>query len=481
MNKEFTYTSFTEQKTYKMLAKIKHGSNIPLSYNRLYKEKNMEESRIAKTLNNKSIGFRLFIICVLILCLNIPLGMVKSVMYGRSGMYNTAMNDIASAWGGSQTVIAPIVTIPVKYTKVSSVWNGQTKSYEQIEKEEEDYVRILPDNLNIETEIFPEIRHRGIFEVLVYKADMKISGKFGNLHDIDIDSKYNAEWDKAFVSLGLDPAAIRGEPKFFFGNRKTELEPGSRIRDLQGVSAPVAINGEDGAAFSIDLQFNGSGMLSLAPVGKMNNFTISSKWPHPTFSGVFRPDAPKIEEDGFSAEWRIPSLARDYPQKFMGDGDIRKIKQKTASLTLYETMPIYKKSLRLADYGIMFITLTFVMMFLFEQRLNRKLHYVQYAIVGLAVSLFFLTVISLSEHIDFAYAYAAASLLVTVMTSCYLFGALRNRNIALSGGLLMAFLYTVLYMMLSEADYALLIGTLILAITLSMVMWATRNINFSNE
>ena len=148
---------------------------------------------------------------------------------------------------------------------------------------------------------------------------------------------------------------------------------------------------------------------------------------------------------------------------------------------MYETMPIYKKSLRLADYGIMFICLTFVMMFLFERKLKQKLHYVQYVIVGLAISLFFLTVISLSEYINFALAYAVAALLVILMISFYIYGALRDKKTAASGGLLMAFLYTVLYLMLSEADYALLIGTIILLMTLSAIMWATRNINFNED
>ena len=129
----------------------------------------------------------------------------------------------------------------------------------------------------------------------------------------------------------------------------------------------------------------------------------------------------------------------------------------------------------------MFICLTFVMMFLFERKLKQKLHYVQYVIVGLAISLFFLTVISLSEHINFALSYVIASLLVIMMVSCYIYGALKNKKAAVSGGLLMAFLYTVLYLMLSEADYALLIGTIILLITLGAIMWATRNINLNEE
>lgn len=442
----------------------------------------MAEETPAKNSIYKSVGFRLFIICVLILCLNIPLGMVKGVMYNRSGMFDTAMDDIASAWGGSQIIAAPVITVPAKYMKVSSVWNNQKKISEKVETEQEEDVHILPESLNIEAEIFPEIRHRGIFEVLVYKTNLKITGQFEPLDKTKIDGKYSPLWNKAFFSMGLDPSAIRGEPEVIFDNKKLELNPGSGIKDLNGVSVPVDLqNRSTAAAFTINLQFNGSGQLAFAPIGKMNIFKVVSNWPHPTFSGTFRPDAPQIDAGGFSAVWKIPSIARDYPQVFAGNADIYKIKKKTAALTLYETMPIYKKSLRLADYGIMFICLTFVMMFLFERKLKQKLHYVQYVIVGLAISLFFLTVISLSEYINFALAYAVAALLVILMISFYIYGALRDKKTAASGGLLMAFLYTVLYLMLSEADYALLIGTVILLMTLSAIMWATRNINFNED
>lgn len=442
----------------------------------------MTDETSVKQSRYQSVGFRLFVICVLILCLYIPLGMVKDVMYNRLRMFDTAMEDIASAWGGSQTIAAPIITVPAKYMKVSSVWNSQKKHSETVETEQEEYIHILPENLDVKAEIFPEIRHRGIFEVLVYKVNLKISGKFEALKKLKTDSKYKLQWDKAFFSLGLDPSAIRGEPRVLLGGKNLELNPGSGIRGLDGVSvALVSENYQVPADFDIDIQFNGSGPLSLAPIGKMNNFKIVSEWPHPTFSGTFRPDEPQISENGFVASWKIPSIARDYPQVFAGEADIAKILKKTASLTLYETMPIYKKSLRLADYGIMFITLTFVMMFLFERRLKQKLHYVQYVVAGLAVSLFFLTVISFSEYISFALAYVIASLVVILMISCYLYGALRDKKTALAGGLLMAFLYTVLYLMLSEADYALLIGTVILLITLSLIMWATRNVNISED
>lgn len=442
----------------------------------------MTETQPLKKSIYQSVGFRLFIICVLILCLCIPLGMVKDVMYSRLNMFETAMRDIASAWGGSQTIAAPIITVPAKYIETSTVWNSQKKVSEKVETELEEHIHILPENLNISAEIVPEIRHRGIFEVLVYKTNLKITGNFADVDHIKIDSEYKPLWNKAFFSLGLDPSSIRGNPRVSFAGSDLELNPGSGIKNLNGVSVPFDWERHKAAAtFEIDLQFNGSGELDFAPIGKMNNFKITSDWPHPTFSGTFRPDNPQIGDNGFTATWKIPSIARDYPQIFTADSGISKIQQKTASLTLYETMPIYKKSLRLADYGIMFISLTFVMMFLFERRLKQKLHYVQYAVVGLAISLFFLTVISFSEYVNFALAYAIASLLVILMISCYIYGALRDQKTAAAGGLLMAFLYTVLYLMLSEADYALLIGTIILLVTLSAVMWATRNINLSED
>ncbi|MGN0904449.1 MAG: inner membrane CreD family protein, partial [Alphaproteobacteria bacterium] len=136
---------------------------------------------------------------------------------------------------------------------------------------------------------------------------------------------------------------------------------------------------------------------------------------------------------------------------------------------------------RLSDYGIMFVALTFIMMFLFERGLKQNLYYVQYAVIGLSLCLFFLTLLSLSEHICFGISYVIASLVVIFMISLYLYGALKNKTAAAFAAFILAVIYGVLYLMFSESDYALLIGTGTLLTTMGLVMWQTRGLNAHPE
>lgn len=430
-----------------------------------------------------SIGTRFIIICVLILLLNIPLSMVSGVTKSRVYLFNDTMDEISSDWGGKQTIIAPIMNIPVKYTYEDKVYNEQKKIYEKIINSYETTYNILPETLNIDANIMPQIRHRGIFDVLVHTTKVNINGSFNNEDMPKLEGNYEILWEKASLSIGINSSLIRGDMTVFLDDKNNlSLNPGSGIEGINGISANVDLSKNKlNQKFLISLQFNGSSEVSFAPLGKRNKFKVTSDWPHPIFKDTFRPDNPTITEEGFSAEWDIPYIARDYPQVITNSSEINNMKYKLASVGLFDTMPIYKKAQRLSDYGIMFITLTFVMMFLFERKLKQRIHYVQYIIVGLAVSLFFLTVMSFSEYLSFIFAYTIASLIVIMMISLYIYAALKNKKTAISSGLIMVFLYSILYLMLSEADYALLIGTFILLTTIGAIMWETRNINQTVE
>lgn len=434
-----------------------------------------KESIKNKILEN--VGTRLFIICVLILLLNIPLGMVKGVTMSRVYLFDSTVREISQDWGGEQTIIAPIMNIPVKFVTESKVYNQEKKIYEKITNVYEHVYRVLPENLNIKAEIDPEVRHRGIFDVLVHSTKVNISGNFENPDLSFIEGNYKILWEKSFMSIGINPSLIRGDTSVKLGNEELKLDPGSRIDHISGISANVDLSKGMEKTFEFSFQFNGSSDISFAPLGKKNVFEAKSVWPHPTFSNTFRPQSPEITDDGFVATWNIPYIARNYPQIIKTSTETQQLRSNLATVGLYDTMPVYKKSQRLASYGTMFIALTFIMMFLFERKLKQNLHYIQYVVIGLAISLFFLTTTSLSEYMSFGLAYIIASLIVILMISLYIFAALKNKKIAITGGLLMAILYGILYLMLSEAEYALLIGTFILLLTMSAVMWATRNIN----
>ncbi|MDR1025827.1 MAG: cell envelope integrity protein CreD [Lactobacillus sp.] len=439
----------------------------------------IKEKATEGLMNN--IGVRLIIICILILFLGIPLSMVKSVTMSRVYLFDITKNEISSDWGGSQTIIAPLITVPIQFITEGRAYNSEKKIYEKITNVREELYIFLPENLNIKAEIFPEMRHRGIFNVLVHSTEVNISGNFEKPDLSFLKGNYKVLWNNAVISVGVNSSLIRGDIGIKFDNKNLAFTPGSKIDGINGISSNIDLSTGIDKTFDMSFSFSGSSDVSFAPLGKKNLFEVTSQWGHPIFRGAFRPDNPTITDDYFKAGWNIPYIARDYPQIIRNQSEINNIKYKMASVDLYNTMPIYKKAQRLADYGMMFITLTFIMMFLFERKLKQNLHYIQYAIVGLAISLFFLTTTSLSEYLGFGLAYAIASLIVIVMISLYTYAALKNKKAAVTSSLLMALLYGILYLMLSEADYALLIGTFILLITMSAIMWETRHLNSATD
>lgn len=424
------------------------------------------------------LGARFLMICALIILLNIPLGMVNGIIDSRVVLYNRTVREISNDWGGSQKIMAPVLVVPTQRPIGQSYYGLHRVDGDEQPDEIYESVIILPETLYITAQVHPDKRYRGIFNVLVHTTDIQITGNFEKPDLSFVKSGTKILWDKAVLSLGIDPSLIRGNPQMFFGDQELTLLPGSKMDGIEGVSAIVSVNADTlNKPFDLKFKFNGSDQISLAPIAKNNTFEVTSAWPHPLFSGTFRPDNPHISNDGFKAVWNIPSIARDYPQAGYVGSEMKNMQTKVATIALFEEMPVQKQVERLSKYGIIFITLTFIMMFLFETNLKRRMHYIQYGVIGLAISLFFLTVLSVSQYLSFGWAYAIASSVVLVMIALYVYGALKNKGVAFASALVMAFLYLVLYVMLSEGQFALLIGTFILLLTMAAVMWATRNMN----
>lgn len=424
------------------------------------------------------LGARIVIICFLILMLTIPLGMVDGIIESRVGLFDRTVDEIGKDWGGSQKIIAPVLIVPTERPEQKAYYSLPGLVEQNLYESAPESVMILPETLHISANIRPDMRHRGIFDVLVHTTDVRITGSFAKPDLSFLKPGTRLLWDKAVLSIGVDPSLIRGNPQMVFDSRELKLLPGSMMKGIEGISAAVSVpNGDLDKSFDLSFRFNGSDTISLAPLGQKNVFEVSSSWPHPVFKGTFRPEEPQITKDGFKAVWNIPYIARDYPQASYVDTDAYRMQNKLAAVQLYEEMPVHKQVERLSKYGIMFIMLTFVMMFLFELSLKRRMHFIQYGVIGLAISLFFLTVLSVSEYLSFGISYALASATVLVMIALYVYAALSSRSAAITGAVLMALLYGVLYMMLSEAQYALLSGTIILLITMAAIMWATRNLN----
>ena len=426
-----------------------------------------------------SITIRLLTIGILILLLLIPVSMVQDLIRERENRQEGAIREISSKWGEAQTVIGLVLTVP---------YNAYTKVYDDDDKyklvQSREYAHFLPDQLIIEGEVLPEMRYRGIYEVIVYNSKLNLTGTFSypDFEEWKIEEE-NIIWGDAFVSLGLsDLRGIQGNVSFNWNDEKYDFNPGIESNDVisNGISCRIPIQQTDTSSterkFSLDLNFNGSSSLNFIPIGKSTNVTIKSVWKNPSFDGAFLPDHREVNKDGFTAKWDVLHLNRPYPQNFRGE--TQGIYQSSFGVNLFVPVDEYQKSMRSAKYAAMFIALTFLLFF-FVQILNHvRIHPIQYIIVGLALCVFYTLLIALSEHISFKISYLISSVSIIVMITLYAHSIAKNNSLTKVIGLILVLLYLFIYSIIQMQDYALLMGSIGLFIVLAIIMYLSRKIDW---
>lgn len=429
----------------------------------------------------QSITIRLFTIGILILLLLIPVSMVESLIREREARQAEAIVEVSSKWGEQQTVFGLVLSVP--YKTYSKVYDGEkTDKFKLIESRE--YAHFLPEELDIKGDISPEIRYRGIYEVIVYNSKINLTGNFSrpNLDEWKID-KNNILWDDAFISLGLsDLRSIQENISLKWNDKQYYFNPGIESSDVigNGISTRVPINQSDSLKtkidFSLNLNFNGSSGLNFIPLGKLTKVSINSKWQNPSFIGAFLPDKREINKDGFTANWEVLHLNRSYPQSFRGS--VQGIQESSFGVNLIVPVDEYQKSMRSAKYAVMFITLTFLIFF-FVQILNGvKIHPIQYIIVGLALCVFYTLLIALSEHISFKFSYLISSVSIICLITLYAKSIFDNKKLTTLIGLILTALYLFIYSIIQMEDYALLMGSVGLFIVLATIMYLSRKIDW---
>ena len=260
---------------------------------------------------SQSVGFRLIIISVLTFLLLIPTIFIVVMIEDRQETNKSAGNEISEKWGKVQIVTGPILKIPYRLP----VRDSAGKIISKVEKE----MIILPESLSVKGKINPEKRSRGIFEVVVYTANLNFDGDF-NLSEVLKTRNSDDEilWDEASLNIGIsDLAGLVNLVKINWNNSKIEVGSGTKITGLvpKGLSSSVAVSEkEKNYSFSGEIKLNGSTKLSFSPVGKTTTVELSSDWQDPKFSGAFLPLERNISEAGFSAKWNVLFINRNYPQ-----------------------------------------------------------------------------------------------------------------------------------------------------------------------
>lgn len=430
---------------------------------------------------------RCLTIGVLTLLLLIPLAMISDVVQERRVFRESALNDIAASWTGEQTVAAPLLLIPYEQQFTESVWDKRRSEYVNVEKRLSGQRVVMATKLAVQTDVTTELRRRGIFSVPVYDSSFAMNGYFDakELAAMSKDITGFQRWGKPRLMLSVnDLRGIGGDPTIEVQKKRQTFKPGTSLSSLgRGIHAPLDdINMEKDITFAITFSLRGSRQLNLAPIAHNAVMQMQADWPHPKFSGRFLPNQRSIDETGFTAKWSVSAFST-------GAADILESCQKdqcsgmhTLSLgvSLFETTNVYTRTDRATKYGILFVLLTFVAFFLTETLTQKRLHPIHYLLVGGALGMFYLLLISLAEHLGFGLAYGIATAACTVLIGTYLKAVLGEKRLAATYAIAIATLYGMLFMILRSEDYALLMGSLLLFGVMALIMLTTRHTDWAS-
>lgn len=424
-----------------------------------------------------NIFFKVGVIIVLILILMIPTSLVQGLIHEREYVQERAINEVSEKWSNGQTITGPYISIPYDvYTQRYVQGSDST-----ILIKTRSWLYILPEKLDIEGDISPEKRYRGIYEVVVYESQFQLKGQFDkiNFRQFDIERK-NIHFEKATLNIGIsDLKGIEQQVELNWQGEKVSFNSGTSTDDLTstGINAPILIQGDSTRfSFSMDIDLKGSQHLYFVPVGKTTDVTLRSNWTTPSFAGNYLPDNREINEEGFMANWNILHLNRNYPQSWTNES--YRVNNSAFGADLLLPVDNYKKAYRVARYAILFLALTF-MVFFFVEVLNKVfIHPIQYLLVGIALVVFYTLLLSFSEHMLFNWAYVLSSILTLGLITAYTATILKSTKIgALIFGILLI-LYTFIFSIIQLEDYALLIGSIGVFIILGLVMYFSRKIDW---
>ncbi|MBX2835972.1 MAG: cell envelope integrity protein CreD [Gammaproteobacteria bacterium] len=430
-----------------------------------------------------SLTLRVAYVAGLALAMLVPVLFLTVTVSERGGRYQQVLYDIASSWGHEQMIQGPVIEVPYtrihRYQETITMANGQDREIEK-SKTLNLSLYILPTTLALDINLDTESRHRGIYHSLVYRADVLMDAQFSALKTEDLPPEIETiHWDRATVAFGLsDSRAVEEVKSVLWNNKPNRLKPGHTVDPLNS-GFHLRLTDFDPFrehSLKLDVSVRGSGSLMFTPFGEMTEVSLTSSWPHPSFIGRVLPVTREITESGFSASYAIPHLARTYPQVWSSDMQQVNLTELTAGVRIFEPVSLYVKIQRSVKYAVLFIGLTFLLMLVFEQAVATRMHAVQYILVGCALALFYLVLLSLSEHIAFILAYLLSAIAIVLIISVYVGVVLRSKWRGFQMLSMMSLLYGVLYSLLQLEDYALLLGTSLLFAVLVSLMLVTKNL-----
>ncbi|MGO4551888.1 cell envelope integrity protein CreD [Lysobacter sp. 2RAF19] len=437
-------------------------------------------------------AFKAVVVFFLTLGLLIPLMLIHRTIEEREAYRAEAVANVAATSAGRQAVLGPVLVVP--YVELVEQDEVTPQGTRKVLKEQAGKWTFFPETLVIDGTMKPDTRKRGLYRVPVYELGMHAVAAIRA--QIPADGVHPRRIGRPYLSVGAsDVRGFVGTPTLRLNGKALPLKAGFGSQPIGGVharlDAPVA-----GQELAMDLAFDavigGTEALALVPIARDNRFALKSTWPDPIFGGSFLPRTRTVDAKGFRAQWEISSLATSAQTSFLDSNEPANLLRlasmrgaDTASsgidavgVTLFDAVDSYTLADRATKYGILFVLLTFVGFFMFELIKQLPIHPIQYGLVGLALAIFFLLLVSLSEHIPFGSAYLASAAVCIGLLGFYLSAVLRSvvRGLGFAG--MLATLYAALYGVLVSEDNALVLGAGLLFVVLATVMVVTRKVDW---
>jgi inner membrane protein len=452
--------------------------------------------------SERSPAWKLALALVVGLALSVPLFSVYLLAWDRESQSRQATESITSGWGAPQALAGPVLVIPYRANAAETVIEGGRSVTRTREVMRE--LTLAPEAIDLSTDIAPELRHRSIYQAVVYQALVSGRARFAFPPDLARTGVTLAQLDmsRAELRFGInDPRGLAANPRVSAAGQPLRLQPGGGSSGGRGFFAWIDVAGLAANPLAIDFAFTvrGNAALSLAPQAGDTRWTVRSKWPHPSFGGDFLPTARRVGDNGFDATYRIGNLALGRSLVSTADAGASNMIERvpppsrtpvasiagpegnaqTAQISLIQPVDLYSQVNRATKYGFLFIGFTFLALLMFDVIGGVRVSAVEYLLMGAALVMFFVLLLAFAEVIGFTPAYILASAAVAGLNTAYAAAVLKSwRRAAFVGGLLVG-LYAVLYVLLSLEAFSLLIGSLLSFAALAGVMYATRRIDWN--
>ncbi|MBI5844780.1 MAG: cell envelope integrity protein CreD [Deltaproteobacteria bacterium] len=448
---------------------------------------------------------KLILIAILTFLLQVPACHIMSLSQERQYRKSRVEEEIIGKLGGQQQIEGPMISIPYVVrtkTETVSVDPLTNKSEKRVEENIETHqIRVMPEELDIRGTLKTEFRARGIYRVPVYRSDLTLTGWFSPPDTTSLLGPSQAkaiteiQWDKASLSVSVSGLeGLRSHIKGLFNQNEVSLKPEISKRpsaDSTPECAARRVSGTTGASvafdpaakrlpFKLTLSIEGAKGLRFVPVGLVTTAALSSDWAHPSFDGTFLPQARSITAKGFTADWKVLDLNTNFPASWLDDALFSQLSESGFGVNLAEPVNDSLLFERAAKYCLLFVVLTFFSLFVSELLSKARLHFIQYLLPGLAVVMFYLLLLALSEHVGFNAAYGAAALAVVLLITVYVSGIMRRAALGLVTGGVLAILYGYWFVILQMEDYSLLCGSLGTFALLASVMLGTRKLDWKS-